>query len=386
MTGDARLRVVANPQGGDLAKSFPPLIVRFMSGIPKKKKLSHAATLSDVGREAGVSAMAVSAVLNGARTSSRIAPDTRARILDAAAKLDYRPNAAARALVRRRMNTIGVVAVIEGGELNHYFLEVFNGVLASAARHGQNTTVFTLHDWDRDARRIGGFCDGRIDGLVMIAPLLDAEAVSALPSHTPMVAIHANHPLEGIVDLESDEEAGSCALVSRLIELGHRRILHLAGPVGQRGAERRVAGYRRALEQAGLPFDPALVRVAGFSIPEGREATRLWLRSTSADERATAIFCANDGVAFGCMETLAAAGLRVPDDVSVAGFDDTLLARACLPQLSSVRQPLRHMGERAVEILLDLTRGAPAPRSVNVFPTEPVLRASVAAPLKPAPV
>jgi LacI family transcriptional regulator len=201
-----------------------------------------------------------------------------------------------------------------------------------------------------------------------------------------MVAIHANHPLEGIVDLESDEEAGSCALVSRLIELGHRRILHLAGPVGQRGAERRVAGYRRALEQAGLPFDPALVRVAGFSIPEGREATRLWLRSTSADERATAIFCANDGVAFGCMETLAAAGLRVPDDVSVAGFDDTLLARACLPQLSSVRQPLRHMGERAVEILLDLTRGAPAPRSVNVFPTEPVLRASVAAPLKPAPV
>ncbi len=355
-----------------------------MTRIPKIKKPVRAATLSDVGREAGVSAMAASAVLNGARTSSRISPETRARILDAAARLNYRPNAAARALVRRRMSTIGVVAVVEGGELNHYFLEVFNGMLAAAARHGQNTTVFTLHDWERDARRIGGFCDGRIDGLVLIAPLLDADAVSALPSHTPMVSIHANHPLAGIVDLESDEESGSCALVSRLVELGHRRILHLSGPVGQSGSERRVAGYRRALERAGLVYDPAFVRVAGFTIPEGREATRRWLASTPVEERATAIFCANDGVAYGCMEALAATGLRVPDDVSVAGFDDTLLARACAPQLSSVRQPLRQMGERAVEILLDLARGAPVPRSMDLFPTEPVLRASVAAPLRPS--
>lgn len=330
--------------------------------------------------------MAVSAVLNGARTSSRISPDTRARILDAAARLNYRPNAAARALVRRRMNTIGVVAVVEGGDLNHYFLEVFNGVLAAAARHGQNTTVFTLHDWERDGRRVGGFCDGRIDGMIMIAPLLDADAVAALPAHTPVVAIHANHAIKGLISLESDEEAGSCALVSRLVELGHRRILHLAGPSGQRGAERRVAGYRRALEQAGLPFDPGLVRVAGFSIAEGREAARLWLRETPPESRATAIFCANDGVAFGCMEILAAAGIRVPDDVSVAGFDDTLLTRACVPQLSSVRQPLRRMGERAVEVLLDLTRGAVAPRSGEIFPTEPVMRASVAAaPLRQAP-
>jgi LacI family transcriptional regulator len=356
-----------------------------MPRVPKKKKLSRAATLSDVGREAGVSAMAASAVLNGARTSSRISPETRARILDAAARLSYRPNAAARALVRRRMSTLGVVTVVEGGDLNHYFLEVFNGVLAAAARNGQNTTVFTLHDWGRDAARIAGFCDGRIDGLLMIAPLLDADAVSSLPAHTPMVAIHANNPLPGIVDLESDEEGGSRALVSRLIEMGHRRILHLAGPIGQRGAERRVAGYRRALEDARLPYEPALVRVAGFTVPEGREATRVWLRETAEDERATAIFCANDGVAYGCMEALSAAGLRVPDDFSVAGFDDTLLARACVPQLSSVRQPLRQMGERAVEILLDLTRGGSAPRAVDVFPTEPVLRASVASPLRRGP-
>ena len=100
-----------------------------------KKKTHRAATLADVGREAGVSAMAASAVLNGARTSSRISPDTRARILEAAARLQYRPNAAARALIRRSMNTLGVACVIQEGSLNHYFLEVLNGVLETAARH-----------------------------------------------------------------------------------------------------------------------------------------------------------------------------------------------------------------------------------------------------------
>ena len=354
-----------------------------MAKASKQKKPARAATLVDVGREAGVSAMAASAVLNGVRTSSRIAPDTRARILEAAARLDYRPNAAARALIRRRMNTLGVVAVVEAGDLNHYFLEVFNGVLSASARHGQNTTVFTLHDWERDARRIGSFCDGRIDGLVMIAPLINEEAASALPAHTPMVTIHGNHPLGGVVNLDPDEETGSFALVSRLIELGHRRILHLAGPAGMRGAERRVAGYRRALEQAGLPYDPGLVEEAGFNIPDGREATRRWLLSTPPAKRATAIFCANDSAAYGCVEALSAAGLRVPDDVSVAGFDDTLLARACVPQLSSVRQPLRRMGERAVEILLELASGAARPRAQELFPTEPVLRASVARPAAP---
>jgi LacI family transcriptional regulator len=122
-----------------------------------RKKPGRAATLADVGRAAGVSAMAASVVLNGARSSSRIAPETRARILTAAAKLRYRPNAAARALAERRMHTIGVAAVVDvGGELNHYFLEVFNGILEAATRHRQNTTV----DRRPDPRRPGAVAHG----------------------------------------------------------------------------------------------------------------------------------------------------------------------------------------------------------------------------------
>ena len=111
---------------------------------------------------------------------------------------------------------------------------------------------------------------------------------------------------------------------------------------------------------------------------------KAWLEENAGRPLPTAVFCANDGVAFGCMEALSTAGLRVPDDISVAGFDDTLAARACVPQLSTVRQPLRQMGGRAVEVLLELIRsgseGAAIPASPVVFSTEPVLRASVAAP------
>ena len=365
---------------------------RYVSAVPelpkKKKKSVRAATLADVGRAACVSPMAASAVLNGARTSSRISPETRGRILEAAAALNYRPNAAARALIRRRMSTLGVAAVVDRGELNHYFLEVFNGVLETAARHGQNTTVFTLHDWKRDAQRIAEFCDGRIDGLLLVAPVFGPESVALLPAHTPLVAIHANIVLPGVINLESDEEAGSFSLVRRLIDIGHRRILHLAGPEAMLGSVRRIAGYRRALEESGISYDPRLVKMAGFATHQGREAMRGWIDEHAGEPLPTAVFCANDGVAFGCMETLSAAGLRVPDDISVAGFDDTLAARASVPQLSTVRQPLRQMGGRAVELLLDLARtnelGDPAATaSPVVFPTEPVLRASVAAPSRP---
>ena len=174
--------------------------------------------------------MAASAVLNSVKTSSRISADTRERILAAAAHLQYRPNAAARALLHRRMNTIGIAAILDENELNHYFLALFNGVLASATHYDQNTTVFTLHDWRNDTRRFDSICDGRIDGLILFAPTFDAAVAAALPKHTPYVTIHANTPIPGAVNIESDEENGAFMMVEHLISQGHRRIMHIAGP------------------------------------------------------------------------------------------------------------------------------------------------------------
>jgi LacI family transcriptional regulator len=350
----------------------------------KKHKQFRAATLSDVGREAGVSAMAASAVLNGARTSSRIAPETRERIILAATRLQYRPNAAARALANRRMQTLGVAAVIEGGELNPYFLEVFNGILETAARHEQNTTVFTLHDWRRDAARLPGLCDGRIDGLILLAPTFTVEAARVLPTHTPFVAIHANVALPNIINIETDEERGAYEMVRHLIALGHRRILHVAGDENLVGPERRLRGYKRALTSAHVRVDNALVIPAGLSSECGRNAMRAWLRRHAGEPLPHAIFCVNDSVAVGCMEALAEVGLRVPDDISVAGFDDSLVARTTVPQLTTVRQPLRAMGNRAVEVLLSNIQrqndqSLPALQNPIVFPVDLVPRASVSA-------
>lgn len=321
--------------------------------------------------------MAASAVLNGARTSSRISDETRQRILKAAAQLEYRPNAAARALANRRMQTLGVAAVIEGGELNHYFLEVFNGIVAAAATNEQNTTVFALHNWGPDASRLRTMCDGRIDGLILVAPTFSPKE-KILPAHTPFVSIHANSRLPDVINIESDEERGAFEMVRLLIAQGHRRIMHLAGPSGLIGAERRVRGYKRALTAARIPVvNDYVVPGGSFTADGGRDAVRQWLRHHTGERLPHAIFCANDSVAIGAMEALAEAGLKVPEDVSVAGFDDSLAARISVPQLTSVRQPLRAMGARAVEVLLAriehrVSHDAPP----VVFPVDLVPRAS----------
>jgi LacI family transcriptional regulator len=348
----------------------------------RKSKSKHAATLADVGRLAGVSAMAASAALNQARTSSRISDETRDRILKAAASLNYRPNVAARALATRRMQTIGCAAVLSGGELNDYFLEVFKGVLAAASSHGQNTTVFTLQNWETAAARLPALCDGRIDGLILMAPTMTLPP-EVFPAHTPFVSIHANTNLPGVPNVESDEERGACEMVRSLIARGHRRIMHLAGPAGLTGAARRIRGYKRALAKARIALNPELIVPAAFSAPVAREALRGWLKRHPGHLLPQAIFCANDSAAIGCMETLAELGLRVPDDISVTGFDDTLVARVAVPQLTSVHQPLREMGIRAVELLLERVEKGTEKTAVLaksiVLPGELIMRASVSA-------
>jgi len=347
-------------------------------------KPKRAATLADVGRVAGVSAMAASAVLNGARTSSRISDLTRARIERAALKLSYRPNAAARALANRRMDTIGVAAVIDGGELNHYFLEVFNGILEMAAKHEQNTTVFALHDWTRDTARLPRLCDGRIDGMILLAPTFHKQPPN-LPAHTPFVSIHSNLALPNVVNIESDEERGAYEMVRHLLAQGHRRILYLAGPEDLLGPTRRIRGYKRALASCRVAFDPKLLVHGGFSTDEGRHEMRAWLRKHTGEPLPHAVFGVNDAVAFGALEALAEAGLRVPDDISVAGFDDSLAARTAVPQLTTVRQPLRTMGVRAVEVLLKRIAhhagdGPDVSDATIVFPVDLAPRASVGLP------
>jgi LacI family transcriptional regulator len=350
----------------------------------RSTRVRHAATLADVGREAGVSIMAASAVLNGAKTSSRISDETRVRILAAAQKLQYRANATARALVDRRMNAIGVATTLSRNELNQYFLEVFNGVIEAAAEFDQNTTVFAVPDWKEGASRIPAICDSRIDGLILLAPLLEVEAAKYLPDHTPIVSVHANNEMPNVVNLESDEEVGAFEMVRHMLSLGHRRILHVGGPSDSIGAMRRVSGYLGAHAAAGVKPPDDYILPGDFTTHSGRRELEAWLQRHRGDPLPQAIFAASDAIAIGCLDTLAARGLRTPADVSVVGFDDTMLARSA--HLATVRQPLREMGHRAVRLLMDRIEAkhqntAYRAGSKNiVLPTEIVLGQSLAAP------
>lgn len=352
---------------------------------------SNPTTLQDVAREAGVSSMTVSVVLNGSRSATRVSEATRARIKDVAARLRYRPNAAARALQRRRTDTIGVVGIFSG-----YLVDILQGILASASEHDLNTTFFSVSDWQKDERRILGFCDGRADGLILVAPRMSAAFAESLTQHTPFVAVHPADPLENVWRVDVDNEGGAYAVVRHLIEQGHRRILHLAGPLHLSGARERLAGYRRALEDADIPYDDALVAEAGFATPDGKEAMSQLLENGFPEPTPTAVFCANDAAAIGCLEALAEQGLSVPRDMSVGGFDDAFFARLTLPHLTTARQPFEALGRTAVEMLRtqiqrassstteELPEGSSSTEAhAEILGVELVVRASVGPPPMP---
>jgi len=341
------------------------------------------ATLADVAREAGVSVMAASVVLNGAKSATRTSAETRARVIAAAERLHYRPNAAARALANGRANAIGIVASHWKEDANLYFMEVFGGIIEIATARQQTAAVFMLRGWEEAQRRIPAVCDGRIDGLILVAPYVGMDASSWMPKHIPSVSLHAENAIPGVVNLEPDEEVGSFEAVSHMLAMGHRRILHVGGPAGLLGAERRLAGYRRAYAAAGLePPDDHVVR-SPFNTDGGCEAMLDWLRRHPHGPIPEAVSCGNDAIALGCIQALSTQGLRVPDDVSVVGFDDIGFARAA--RLTTVRQPLHALGRRAMELLMEQVEAKheggrwQGPDNV-VVPTEFIQRATLRSP------
>jgi LacI family transcriptional regulator len=261
---------------------------------------SSAPTLHDVAREAGVSAMTVSVVINGTGSNTRVSDNTRSRILAAAERLRYRPNAYARGLSRRRMDTIGVVAVVDGFEVNVYFLELLNGVLEAATELGQNTIIFSVKGWNPESLNVTQLCDGRADGVIFIAPTLTQEFADALQArHLPFVTIHNGSKLPGVLNLDVSNESGAFEMVRFLISQGHRRILHLPGEMSVVGTEQRLAGYCRALSEAGLPVDESLIVRGHYSIASGIHRMREILSERTLNPLPTAIFCGSDAMCTG---------------------------------------------------------------------------------------
>ena len=336
------------------------------------------ASITDVAKLAGVSTATVSRVVSAAPYA--VSPETRARVLDAAQQLDYVPNALARGLLKSHIPVVGVVV---HDITDPYFSEVVRGVEDAAAPGGY--LVITCSS-DRNAARENSYVrllrSMRAATLIFAGSGLDDPAVNAeMRKHVAAMrgygaaVVHLSPHAFGEAEVGVDNSGAMAGMVAELVRLGHRRIAFLAGPTSLYVARQRLAGYRRGLEEAGLAPDDRLIVSTTFNREGGAEAIDGLL---AGEASFTAVCCANDLLALGALQRLGALGIRVPDEVSVAGFDDIQTAAMATPPLSTVRLPLHEIGHRGFEFAERQLAGVRPRRAV--LPTELVMRASTAPP------
>lgn len=310
--------------------------------------------MNDIAARAGTSASVVSLVLNGAKSKTvRTSAGTRDRVLKAAEELGYRRNPMAGALATGRTHVLGMMfphASAYTAENAPFESLVMSGVIAQAARKGYNVMLYSAaaeDEGDRAARMI----DRKIDGLVLVVPPVGTPIYAECERQGIAVVSVLAPKDEVALTVNSADWAGGLLATRHLIELGHRRIAHLLGKPETITTAPRRAGYEEAMAEAGAEADPALCVPGGFSREASFESTvRLMALPTS--RRPTAIFAANDLSAHGAIDAIHAAGMSVPGDVSVIGYDDTWYATVTRPHLTTVRMWVDELGRCAADLLI----------------------------------
>ncbi|HNQ73244.1 MAG TPA: LacI family DNA-binding transcriptional regulator [Verrucomicrobiota bacterium] len=335
--------------------------------------------LVDIAARVGVSVMTVSKAL---RDQPDVAVKTRQLIKATAQAMGYVPDSSAQSLRTRATKLFGVVIP---SSTNPVFFRLIYALEERARESGYD--ILLCHTHDKTAREelcIRRLLARRVDGL-FVAPVYRMESTGKIyeelsASKTPTILLGSPAAFcQQFPCVQTDELPASQAVTRHLLELGHRRIAYFTGPLPALWAQERYEGFRRAHREAGLVVDDALIFHAGSTIEDGAKAA---LQLANEQCQATAIQAANDLVAIGCIETLQQQGLRVPQDLSVAGFGNGLLAKHFCVPLTTARQPKYRMGIVAVEMMLQLLQGKPV--SNRRLPAELVLRASTAAPPPPA--
>jgi DNA-binding LacI/PurR family transcriptional regulator len=311
----------------------------------------------------------VSRVLND---HPNVRPQTRETVLAAIAQLGYRPNAAARTLVTRRTRTLGVISfdtTLFGPASMLYGIE-------RAAAHAWFVLVASLPALDRRSvlGAVDRFLDQGVEGIIVIAPMSSAvTACSRIRSQVPLIAVGCGTHAP-LASAAVDNPAGAALATRHLLGEGHATVHHIAGPPNWLDAQERIAGWRLALKQAGVP-EPELM-TGDWSAASGYRIGH----KIADDNQVTAVFCGNDHMALGLLRAMAERGRRVPGDLSVVGFDDIPESAYFLPPLTTVRQDFGELGRRAVGALIDMINGRPWPGMVMRIPPNLVVRSSAAGP------
>lgn len=331
-------------------------------------------TILDVAREAKVSKVTVSYVLNGLGKSQRISDDTATRVLHAAQELGYRPNALARMLATRQTRILAVVF-----QRGHFFTswspfisEVMRGVSQAAVERGYDLMLHTREVSLSEEPDV--LADGRVDGALVLRDDGDPTLSGLAEKGLPFVQFFSRSDGVDSPFVDCDNYAGGRIATRHLLELGHRRIVMVKGSLRSTSSNDRYGGYREALESAGIGVAPERVISLSSATADFEPLIRL-LRSA---DRPTALFVWSDDVALECLRVAQDCGLRVPEDLSVVGFDSLDICNRANPPLTSVRQEIVPMAIEATRMLVDLIEGHSPDRRQLLFPPRLDLRSSTA--------
>lgn len=326
-------------------------------------------TLEQVARHAGVSPSTVSRILNG---TAVVSDDKKQAVQDAIRTLGFVPNPVARGLAGGRTLSIGVVTQAIDSPFYGAALRGIEDTLGAAGY----SPLFVSGHWraDEEARCIEVLRARRVDGLIVLTGRLSDAALRALARQLPVVVTGRTLKAPGLAALNFDNPSGARLATEHLLGLGHRRIAFIGGDPLHPDAREREAGFRDAFARAGLAVDPALVEEGGYHEEGGRQAIE---RLLGAGRHFTAVFAANDQMAFGAALALHRRGMHVPRQVSLVGFDDLASAQYSIPPLTTVHQPVMDLGHAAAAAMLALLGGErppsalPAPRLVVRESTAP---------------
>lgn len=337
--------------------------------MSKNDKKPGVATIYDVARESGVSYTTVSRALSGYEF---VKPSTREKVLRAAAKLGYVPNQQARSLAGGHSNMIGVLVPALS---NGYVSEIVQGIDEQLARSDYNIILYTTHRHQgKESTYVATMMNGGAEGLLLVVPLISQPYLDALLQQDfPYVLIDQIDETQQSPSVTATNRQGAYSAIQYLIELGHQRIGFIAGLPGLNSAAERLAGYEAALADHNIPLRREYIAAGDFLEQAGYVAAQELL---SLPEPPTAIFAANDMSAFGAVEAIRQHGWRIPDDISLIGFDDIPQASLVYPKLTTVRQPLVEMGREAVTMLLHRIEYPAQEIHPITLPTQLVIRDS----------
>ena len=331
-------------------------------------------TLEEIGKLSGVSRATVSRVINN---HPHIRDEVRERVLEVIETTGYQPNLAARSLASNESNIIGLVipSIVNEVFTDPYFPRLTQGIAKACNDHGYTLSLFLFHSPAEEkmaARRI--ISNSLLDGVIIAADAFDDPIVPDLvAANVRFVQVGRPHEPEKVNYVDVDNIYGGEIATQHLIELGYRRIAQIASLTTTAGIDRDI-GYRKALQDYGVPLDENLIAFADFSRESGYDAMRKLL-----SHHPDAVFIHSDSMSLGAMQAIREAKLSVPDDIAIVGFDDLPPAELAEPALTTVRQPIFETGEKVVALLLDVLQHEPAPPKQVVLPVELVIRGSCGA-------